>query len=255
MSTSHTAPTPVYLETAATTHQTHPTALALPSADRADTLGLAQIATFVLWTACLTIGALGFVFGYTRPTPLPVAPEPVIVEKIEVALSTAPVPLPSTPTITDPSSAPPPPASLAEAPPAQPIAVADPATVAFALPIDGPTTLVDRSQASHSRPSHRPAHTTGPGLPAPQTLIYGQGEGRQPAPEYPPTAISRRQQGTVGIRFIVSPDGRVREATVSTPSPWPVLDESALRTVRHRWHFPRGPVRVYDVAIRFALAE
>jgi TonB family protein len=66
--------------------------------------------------------------------------------------------------------------------------------------------------------------------------------------------MNQRQQGTVGVRFMVTPEGRVRDTTVAAPSPWPVLDESALRTIRHRWRFPRGPVRVYEVAIRFALA-
>lgn len=31
----------------------------------------------------------------------------------------------------------------------------------------------------------------------------------------------------------------------------PLLNNSALRTVRRQWHFRPGPVRIYEVEIRF----
>ncbi len=253
MSASNTTSSPAFLE-AADTLPVHPT-LARRRPAAASSLGLVQTATLVLWTGCAAVGVLGFVLGYTRPSaPVP-APEPVVVEKLDVALTAAPT-LVAAATAEDLSSAPPPPSALAQSTPASPIAVADPSTVAFALPVEGPTIVVDRAQASHSRPPrHRPRATDGAGAPSPQTLIYGQGEGRQPAPEYPVSAKNHHQQGTVGVRLTVNREGRVLDASVAAPSPWPILDESALRTVRHRWRFPRGPVRVYDVAIRFALAE
>lgn len=88
-----------------------------------------------------------------------------------------------------------------------------------------------------------------------QALTYGLGEGRQPAPEYPPAAQRSGQEGTVLVRFSVGLDGNVTEAQTAAPSPWPALNEAALRAVRERWRFPRGPLRQYEVAIRFELKK
>jgi len=233
----------------------HPTLVRRPDeAAGATRTRFAQISTLIVWTGCVAVGLLGVVLPYARPKAPARAPEPVVVEKLEIALAPDLVP----PAVSTPATSPdnpPPPAALAPATPAQPTAVADASLVAFALPVEGPTMIVDASQASHARPAvNRPAESAGTGLPAPKTLVFGQGEGRQPAPEYPLSAMNQRQQGTVGVRFLVTPEGRVRDTTVAAPSPWPALDESALRTIRHRWRFPRGPVRVYEVAIRFALA-
>lgn len=254
MAATDTCETPVLLpETAGTV--VHPTLTRRPDeSDGAARARFAQISTLIVWTGCLAVGLLGFVLPYTRPKAPAPAPEPVVVEKLEVALAPDLVPPAVTTPLASPDN-PPPPAALAPDTPVQPTAVADAATVAFALPVEGPTMIVDASQASHARPAvNRPSATTGTDLPAPQTLVFGQGEGRQPAPEYPLSAMNQRQQGTVGVRFMVTPEGRVRDTTVAAPSPWPVLDESAVRTIRHRWRFPRGPVRVYEVAIHFALA-
>jgi outer membrane biosynthesis protein TonB len=42
-------------------------------------------------------------------------------------------------------------------------------------------------------------------------------------------------------------------AEASLPSPWPLLDNAALRVVKSRWRFVPGPMRAYEVAIRFQL--
>jgi protein TonB len=92
-------------------------------------------------------------------------------------------------------------------------------------------------------------------VPAPQQLTYGQGEGRQPAPEYPYRARREGQEGVVKVRFSVGDDGRVLSAEAASPSPWPILNESAVRVVRERWRFRAGPLRNYEVAIRFQLSR
>lgn len=89
----------------------------------------------------------------------------------------------------------------------------------------------------------------------PTLLTLGQGEGRQPAPEYPRQAARQRQQGTVVVQFTVGEDGRVQVAEAVTPSPWPLLNAAAVRTVRERWRFRAGPARLYQVAIRFELTQ
>jgi TonB family protein len=86
-----------------------------------------------------------------------------------------------------------------------------------------------------------------------QPLTFGQGEGRQPAPEYPRRAMQEGQEGLVGVRFTVGENGRVLTAEPIAPAPWPLLNEAALRAVRERWRFRPGPPRSYEVAIRFEL--
>ena len=132
-----------------------------------------------------------------------------------------------------------------------PLAVAQPSpAIAFAVPVAGPIRLVPLSQAAYSRP-------TPPVWQAPrvQTLTFGQGEGRQPAPEYPRRALQERQQGVVVIRFVVGENGQVSSAETTQPCAWPALNEAALRTVRERWQFPSGDLRIYEIAIRFQLAN
>jgi protein TonB len=135
-------------------------------------------------------------------------------------------------------------------------AVADPAVVAFALPVEGPVRLVEPKVAAFAAPSE-PVKTNMPAvaIPAPQQLTYGQGEGRQPAPEYPYRARRDGQEGVVKVRFLVGEDGRVLSAEAASPSPWSLLNDSALRVVRERWRFRSGTLRNYEVAIRFQLTR
>jgi len=214
---------------------------------------LSPVFTLVIWSGCLLVGGLGFVLPYSRPRPPAPAFEPVVAEKLVVEL--APEPAPALTLPVDLSS-PPPPASLAVPQEvAPPIAVAEPSAVAFALPVDGPTITVATGQAAHARPTIAATATVATGSPAPQTLVFGRGEGRQPAPEYPARSAKLGQEGVVDIRLTVDSSGKVTETLVAAPCAWPLLNDAAERTVRHRWRFPRGPVRIYDVAIRFTLAK
>ena len=63
--------------------------------------------------------------------------------------------------------------------------------------------------------------------------------GRMPSPIYPPGARSMGQTGTVVVEFTVDSSGKVIFASAVSPSPWPMLNNEAVRTVRH-WSFPPG---------------
>ncbi len=208
---------------------------------------LQPVFTLVLWLGCATVALLGFVLPYAR---LHSSRPPQISQAtiLNVELDNSPAieqqavektlaPTPSRDQVMQP-------------PVAQPVPVAQysPA-IAFALPVEGPTRIVDARNAAYSRPAQIVAS------PQPQTLTYGQGEGRQPAPEYPRQSVREGQEGTAIIRLTVGENGRVTAAEVASPSPWPLLNESALRTVRERWRFSTGPVRVYEVSIRFELTK
>ncbi len=188
----------------------------------------------------------------------------MVAQFLRVELTDEPLPSPSaTPSQAYESPTPPPPLAKPLTAPAVPplVAVAGPAPhIAFALPVEGPVRVVDAAEASFARQAVVEATNAAPtgvavASPPVQTLSYGQGEGRQPAPEYPRQAVRERQEGTVVVRLSVGEEGRVVAAEAVTPSPWPLLNQSAVRTVRERWRFRPGPMRVYDVPIRFELTK
>lgn len=57
-----------------------------------------------------------------------------------------------------------------------------------------------------------------------------------PGPRYPMLSKRNREQGTVMLKVLVSPDGRAQELGIETSSGFKRLDEAALDTVR-RWKF------------------
>ena len=130
------------------------------------------------------------------------------------------------------------------APPPIPVAEPSPA-IAFAVPVEGATRIVPFNQAAYGRPA-RPS-------PVVQQLTFGVGEGQQPAPDYPAQAIQQHQEGTVVVRFVVGESGLVTSAEAVRPCPWPLLNESAVRTIRHFWQFGPGAVREYEITIHFQI--
>lgn len=246
---------------------------------------LTAVFTLVLWIACLAVGAFGLLLPYPRPTPPKPAAAPVQAELLKVDLTPepAPPPSPATPPPPPPAALAPPPLATAAPPPQAPplVAVAAPSpSVAFALPIEAPARIVELKAAAFTRPaptpvvappsvpvaiSTAPASTTpastAPVAPAPpvappvQSLTFGEGDGRQPAPRYPLQARRAGQEGTVVIRLAVGTDGRVLSAQPSSPSPWDLLNREAVRVVLEQWRFPSGPPRLYEVAMRFEIRK
>ena len=218
-------------------------------------VSLLSVTTTVLWLGCATISLLGLWLSYERPhAPDKILP-PLQAQVLDVELTKDPAPvLSSTPASADLSQ--PPPLRDLALPPATPlVAVAAPSPViAFALPVDGPVRIVEAKQAGYVRDLDPKPATPVAAAPV-RTITYGQGEGRQPAPEYPARAVREGQEGTVRVRFSVGENGRVLEAEAWAACPWRLLNEAAVRAVRERWRFPAGLVRRYEVAIRFELTK
>ena len=213
--------------------------------EASDDTQLVPVLTFVVWMVCLAVGIFGFWLPYARPHRSAKATESVKVQRLVVELGKEPPAtsenerLPGSPRSAVPLSA------DAMAPP--PIPVAQPsAAIAFAVPVEGPTRVVPLDQAGYAKPSPRAASAV-------QRLTFGQGEGRQPSPEYPAQAIQQHQEGTVVVRLVVGESGQVSSAEAIQPCPWPMLNEAALRAVRQQWRFPAGGLRVYEVAIHFQI--
>lgn len=261
--------------TATATEPKAPSAPAAAPGEARGELALSPILTLVLWLGCLLVGGLGFVLPYSRPQPPPAATT-IQAELIKVDLSNEPAPAPAAILPSPPNAIEPPPLFTPATPPQAPqlVAVALPSpAVAFAMPVEAPARIVEVKQAAFVRPAPAPKSVPpgppGPPAPAPssqpatqpapapavQTLLYGQGEGKQPAPRYPDVARRAGQEGTVVVRFSVGADGTVLAAEPSSPSPWSALNREALRVVREQWHFQPGPVRIFEVAIRFELRK
>ncbi len=197
------------------------------------------------------------------------------------AVRQAPVPTaeqnaPATP-IAEPQALAPTPTVEMQAP-ALAVALPTP-SIAFAVPVEGLARIVDVSKAAYKgrvsgsgsgdgkanaqspRPVAAPpavaSAQSGPanGTPPVMQLTLGEGEGNQPPPEYPREAALARQQGTVTLRFNVDETGRVTQVDIITPSRFSLLNRTAVRTVRERWHFPPGQPRVYEVPIEFQINE
>ena len=214
--------------------------------EQSDDASLVPVLTLVIWTVCLAVGLLGFLLPYSRVHRYVKAPEPVKVERLFVQLgrqTIVPTENERQPANGGSSAALP---SDEMAPPAIPVAEPSPA-IAFAVPVVGATRVVPFDQAAYGRPS-KP-------VPTVQQLTFGVGEGQQVSPEYPREAIEQHQEGTVVVRLVVSESGLVTSAEAIQPCPWPLLNESAVRTIRHQWRFGPGAVRTYDVRIHFQITS
>jgi protein TonB len=227
--------------------------------------------TLVLWMVCAGVSALGLIIPYARPQKRP-APPIVQAEIINIKLTPDLVRdiepemlprqqeiLPAPPAVPN-TAVPPEPARV-------PVTEASP-KLAFSVPVEEPSRIgapaeaipvraVAHAEADVVRQSSQPASPLPAASPTaqPQRLTFGQGEGNQPAPDYPRRAVLAGEEGTTVVRFTVGGNGRVLAAEASVPSPWPLLNEAAVRVVRDRWRFRPGPMRLYEVAIRFQLQK
>lgn len=216
---------------------------------------LIPVVTLVLWLGCSLVSVLGLTIPYVRPLLAKQQPEPVQVEMLNVELTSEPLP-DLAPPIANSLATPPPADAVAQPQLPPPMAVALPSpAITFAVPVEGATRIVTAAQASYNTSATIKNAAAAPAALPVQTLTYGQGAGKQPAPEYPWRAQNEGQEGVVNVRFTVAENGRVLAAEAVNPSPWPILNDSAIRTIRNRWRFSPGTPRAYEVAIRFVLPK
>lgn len=220
-------------------------------------ISLLSVATAVAWVGCVAVGILGLWIPYARPQVPAKTPPPVEAQILNVELTKDQMPpLDPLPRVADTTQPPPlaDPVAVPDLPALMAVAEPGPA-LAFALPVEGPVRLVEAKRAAYTRDTEPKAATPlASSLPL-QTITYGQGAGKQPAPDYPSRAAREGQEGTVRVRFSVGENGRVLEAETAMACPWHLLNDAAVRAVRERWRFPAGPLRRYEVAIRFELTK
>lgn len=215
-------------------------------------VGLLPVFTSVLWQACVAVGVAGLLLPYPRPrAPARDAP-PIQAETLNVQVTQLPFVAPAVNTPTPDVAHPPTPTPAATPPPSPTMmALATPtAPPAFEQPTTQPLPSKPPTQRSLVRPTQTDASPS-----ILRHLNFGQGEGLQPAPEYPSEAALAGEQGEVIVRMAVNEDGNVTDAQAISPCRWPLLNQAALRAVRETWHFAAGPPRLYEVSIRFELTE
>jgi periplasmic protein TonB len=205
-------------------------------------VGMTPIGTAIVWVGCLVVGLTGLVIpAVHQPAPhKQLSPVQAMLIHVELSRDNSRA-SPTVPPV-EPEPAPLP-ANLS--PPAAPpmTAVAAPsASIAFALPTSGPARNVSAAQAA---PSQAQADVM------PTRIVYGQGEGQQPKPDYPLEAQIARQYGKVLVRFTIGEDGSVTSAKAIGPCPYPLLNQSAVRTIHEEWRFEPGPGRVREIIIEF----
>lgn len=71
--------------------------------------------------------------------------------------------------------------------------------------------------------------------------------------EYPDTARTRQIEGSVTIRFIITPEGNVRAVEIAKTSRHKVLDTAALRALQAAAPFPKPPRRLFKGEIPLEL--
>jgi protein TonB len=217
------------------------------------------------------------------PAPLPVAVEVVIATAPDMAAAEAPADDARTLDAAAPSAAPPlaaaaEPASAAAPAPAAGgiVAAAEPATpsprVEALLPRPAPprpktvSHPVETARDDATRPSAEPAAAAAPtagtttaaalgpvpriaALPSTPARV-GTGAHGNPPPVYPEEARQRGEEGRVVLHVMVAADGRAISVTVKASSRSRLLDDEAVRTVRH-WQFE--PATVEGVAVEGSL--
>lgn len=228
-----------------------------------------NIGTLANWLSVTLFGAVALAVSPWRT----VAPAPpaedlgVAIEEVNLGEMTAAEP-DSWVESGEPSEVPPPPEEIVPAPPELPeIAEFSPLPELPDLPAPA---VKPAPQPAETQPAPRPsprkstAASSTSGRPATATGRPGSSaatgmsdaarlaSGRMPAPSYPAAARRAGQTGTVMIEFTVDASGRVISAYAKSPSPWPLLNEEAVRTVR-RWKFPAGGVMKLQRPIVFQL--
>jgi protein TonB len=208
-------------------------------------IGLVPVLTLVIWVTCVVVAVLGKVLQTPRPPPT-TQPTPIDAALVKVDLEQ-----PAAPELA--AAQPPALRDAPQAPPLPAVALPSPA-IAMEMPVEGPSRLVTPALAAPQQTTANPAARAVSANQV-QRLTFGQGEGRQPAPDYPTEAIYRHEEGVVVILMTVGQDGHVMSARVQVPCPFAILNQAALRAVRQTWHFPAGPVRNYEIAIQFELTQ
>jgi TonB family protein len=130
------------------------------------------------------------------------------------------------------------------------VVAADPASAAFAVPVEGPVVLAPARLAAP--PPVAPPKPQGDAT----KYVPSVGDwGGHPAPEYPGLAQRMGYQGTVTLQITVDPSGVLTDVQLKKSSGYKILDDAALDHTRKHLHLRNAPgeVRIHTLDIVFRL--
>lgn len=192
-------------------------------------------------SVCVAFLVIGIIGIKTRP---------IEVKEVEKIAEVVPVIFtpPDTPPPTTTESVEEPPErttdAISEAPVIATVVAADPTTVNFAVPVEGPVVFAPAKFAA--APPADPPKAVAPPKPV---LFNSKSEdsGSFPQPPYPADALRRGSQGKVMLYVIVAADGSLDKVEVKDGSGFQILDNHSVSWVKRNWRFPAGQVRHYHV--------
>jgi protein TonB len=225
-----------------------------------------NIGTLATWLSVAGFGTVGVILPHWQPSPeIPGETETTVIDQ-EFTLGDAAPPASGAESLETAPAEPvavisPPPelAPMAELEPLPDIPELPPSDIKPVEPratwkaSGGPAAVSDLSA-----PADRKAASSGRGVPGGAPASSGMTSasrlagGSMPAPSYPAESRRKGQAGTVMVEFTVDSNGRVISAHAKSPSPWPLLNNEAVRTVR-RWKFPPGGIMKLQRPIVFQL--
>lgn len=230
-----------------------------------------QISTLATWLSVVGFGAVGVAVRNREPVRTPDSgfletvwiPEDIVLGGESSPASEEPIEETTESTPAETLPAPPDMPDLAELDPLPEIPEIPPAE-ATSPPRESPRISRQPTPTANDSPSPRPSarRQASSGAPSQGNPKPGGGSGmsnaarlaagNMPSPTYPAEARRKGQTGTVLVEFTVDASGRVISAYAKSASPWPLLNEEAVRTVR-RWKFPPGGVMKLQRPIVFQL--
>jgi protein TonB len=215
-------------------------------------VSMLSLFTAVLWVVFVAAGAAGLKIQYAKLSTAPKVLPPITVERLDVnVIKTEPVGSPKI-ELTQRQPIPEPNPVAAPSLPSL-LPVADPKLdIPFPLAVKDPSKITERSKAVPSAVRATPTATKSTSV---EHLTFGEGEGDQPAPDYPTEAKVAHQEGNVIVQMTIGENGDVTDATVTSPCSWPILNQAALRAVRDTWYFGKGPIRYKDIEFVFKLNQ
>lgn len=129
------------------------------------------------------------------------------------------------------------------------VAAAEPAQVAFPVPVQSPTVIVAPRFAT-------PPPVVQPRTAAPVATEFNTDSavhGYFPKPKYPASELAAHHHGRVMLSIVVATDGKPQSVKIKESSGWPMLDGAAAEKARKDWDFGPGPIRYFYVPVVFQI--
>lgn len=208
----------------------------------------ANVTTMAIWLSVAGVGAFAFFFSgrkFHLETLQADKPGTLEVTLDAVPETNSPSPLSEPPGSTPPPLRPLPLLRPLARPPAMP-ALAALAPVPAIPVLPRVTRAIPVDQADYSP---RTANGAQRDLPAAAQRFAA---GITPDAPYPPHSKRNRQEGTVIVEFAVNDMGMVTAVFIKQPCRWPLLNQTAVRTV-FSWRFPPGPYMTLEAPIVFKI--